>query len=812
MWSINRRRSARRAAMQIVASVTMATVATAGLATTASAQDRYTDVTSRSHSSHKAYIEALEESGVFDGTECGARRFCPDEPAKRWTAAVWIVRVIDGVDPFPVTQSRFADVHDDEWWMPYVERLADLGITVGCKTNPLRFCPDETVTRARMASFLVRALRLQRAPSARFADTRGSTHEANIDALFAAGITVGCRQNPLRYCPDNPVSRAQMATLLNRGLDGQGTTGQSSTGSITVSAEPYSADTLIAAARGRTCTVRADGGVTCWGGEEGYLEHLSASGLDDIVALSTGDHPTRSLHSCAVHDNGDVSCWGPGSEGQLGQGDTSTHYLPVPVYGITDAVAVGAGPDFTCAVHRNGRVSCWGANRSGQLGDGTLVSNRYSPERVRGLVDVVAIAVGESSSCAVHDGGDLSCWGWPYDSTPETIQGLDAVSAVSIGSDRTCAVTDRREVYCWDSGGSPVGQPSRVGDQRDVVQVAVGDGTVCVLHDDGGVSCWGQNDVGQVGDATTTRRSQPVRLSGITDAVAISVSAGSPEVGAHACALHENRSISCWGGNNVGQLGDGTLRDGLTPRRVGQVSTIPARQVPIGSTELLLSWVDTVVDNREDDFPWLSVAWDFIRDRTLAGESGSGGFVDSECYSNAATGLLGCDVLSMTISEMSLGTVLHELLHVYDLHTGLAPPAAWGAVQLYFATTYQDCFTANHRGAEILADMVLHLMAPHARLEYYNSFGCPSLRGEPSGEAEEVVLDAFAGRVPDWYLDNIANGADLWETWLEGPSLPALANLAFQFGGRCRTDWVTVPLDPRLFPSANRDPFRDGGC
>ena len=100
-----------------------AAVAAAGLAATASAQDRYTEVISRSHSSHQANIEALAESGVFDGTECGARRFCPDEPAKRSTVAVWIVRVIDGIDPPPVAQSRFADVDGDEWWMPYVERL-----------------------------------------------------------------------------------------------------------------------------------------------------------------------------------------------------------------------------------------------------------------------------------------------------------------------------------------------------------------------------------------------------------------------------------------------------------------------------------------------------------------------------------------------------------------------------------------------------------------------------------------------------------------------------------------------------------------
>ena len=143
VWSIVRRRSVRRAVTRVVAAVAVAAVATVGLTTTAVAQDRYTDVNSRTHSSHKANIETLERLGVFDGTECGARKFCPDDPIKRWAVAVWIVRVIDGKDPFPATKSRFADVGNNEWWMPYTERLADLKITVGCKTSPLRYCPDD---------------------------------------------------------------------------------------------------------------------------------------------------------------------------------------------------------------------------------------------------------------------------------------------------------------------------------------------------------------------------------------------------------------------------------------------------------------------------------------------------------------------------------------------------------------------------------------------------------------------------------------------------------------------------------------------
>ena len=90
--------------------------------------------------------------------------------------------------------------------------------------------------------------------------------------------------------------------------------------------------------------------------------------MDDVVAISTSDHPSEALHSCVVHDDGDVSCWGAGSEGQLGQGDTNTYHLPVLVSDIRNAVVVAAGSSFTCAAYNNGDVSCWGSNESGAVG------------------------------------------------------------------------------------------------------------------------------------------------------------------------------------------------------------------------------------------------------------------------------------------------------------------------------------------------------------------------------------------------------------------------------------------------------------
>jgi len=103
-----------------------------------------------------------------------------------------------------------------------INGLAAADITRGC--NPpdnTRYCPDRAVSRGEMASFLVRALDLPPGPEGRFTDTADSVHATTINALAAADITRGC--NPpdnTRYCPDQPVTRGEMASFLVRALDG----------------------------------------------------------------------------------------------------------------------------------------------------------------------------------------------------------------------------------------------------------------------------------------------------------------------------------------------------------------------------------------------------------------------------------------------------------------------------------------------------------------------------------------------------------------------------------------------------------------
>ena len=181
------------------------------------AQHPYSDVAEGGV--HYDDIMALAYQGILVGTDCGDNLFCPDDPIDRKTMAVWVVRVLDEQDP-PAGSSRFPDVNRrlPAFWPPFIERMAELGVTQGCGDGT-DFCPDDAVTRAQMAVFLTRAFDLPGGPDPDFFDV-GQGHWAfdEIAALAASGVTKGCGTFPPIYCPAEPTTRAQMASFLNRAI------------------------------------------------------------------------------------------------------------------------------------------------------------------------------------------------------------------------------------------------------------------------------------------------------------------------------------------------------------------------------------------------------------------------------------------------------------------------------------------------------------------------------------------------------------------------------------------------------------------
>ncbi len=164
-------------------------------------------------------IAWLADAGITKGCNPPANdRFCPDDAVTRGQMAAFLVRALD------LPGGTSVDFVDDEGsvFEESIESLAAAGITKGCNppTND-RFCPNASVTRAEMAAFISRALDLTTRAGDPFTDDDDSIFEADIERLAAAGVTKGC--NPPvnnRYCPDDPVTRGQMAAFLHRALTG----------------------------------------------------------------------------------------------------------------------------------------------------------------------------------------------------------------------------------------------------------------------------------------------------------------------------------------------------------------------------------------------------------------------------------------------------------------------------------------------------------------------------------------------------------------------------------------------------------------
>ena len=136
--------------------------------------------------------------------------------------AVFLERGLQGSDFTPPAASGvFGDVALDYWAAAWIEQFYQDGITKGCDTDPLSYCPEQQVTRAEMAIFLLRAKygSSYSPPTAVgiFSDVSPGYWAADwIEQLYAEGITTGCGDSPLRFCPDDSVTRDQMAAFLVR--------------------------------------------------------------------------------------------------------------------------------------------------------------------------------------------------------------------------------------------------------------------------------------------------------------------------------------------------------------------------------------------------------------------------------------------------------------------------------------------------------------------------------------------------------------------------------------------------------------------
>jgi alpha-tubulin suppressor-like RCC1 family protein len=336
-----------------------------------------------------------------------------------------------------------------------------------------------------------------------------------------------------------------------------------------------------------TCVLGAGGGVQCWGynangtlGNGGYTDSPTPVAVSNLTgARAMVAH--GSYDTCVLLADGTVSCWGDNFTGQLGQASLANSDVPVAAPGVTDVVQVSLAVDLVCALRSNGTVMCWGDNQYGQTGTGNPTSVA-SPSAVVGLTGAVAVSAGGFTACALLVDGTVQCWGdnevgelgngssAKSAPAPVAVTGLTNVTAISTGYSSSCALRADGTVWCWGSNGygeignggasaTTVSTPVQVQGLSGVTSVSVGDNCACAVLASGTATCWGYNDLGQLGDGTTTNAPTPVPVSGLTNVRAIV--AGND----HSCAALTDGSYACWGNNQYGQLGDGTTTSSPVP-------------------------------------------------------------------------------------------------------------------------------------------------------------------------------------------------------------------------------------------------------
>jgi alpha-tubulin suppressor-like RCC1 family protein len=263
------------------------------------------------------------------------------------------------------------------------------------------------------------------------------------------------------------------------------------------------------------------------------------------------------------------------------------------VSGLSDATQISGGASHTLAIHANGTVTAWGYNSYGQLGDGAQTESA-TPVPVSGLSNVVAVDAGYEHNLALLANGTVMAWGDNLDgelgfpiSGPETcgtnapcskvpiqVPGLSDVVAVAADYYFSVALLANGTVMTWgndyygqlgdgvgvQSGCACVDHPVPVPGVSGVMAISIGEDHVMALLGNGTVTTWGENADGQIGNGTDIGASPPACLCvGPVDVSGLAGPADQIEAGGyHSLALLGGGLPQAWGFNADGELGNGT--------------------------------------------------------------------------------------------------------------------------------------------------------------------------------------------------------------------------------------------------------------
>jgi alpha-tubulin suppressor-like RCC1 family protein len=290
-----------------------------------------------------------------------------------------------------------------------------------------------------------------------------------------------------------------------------------------------------------------------------------------------------------------IACWGSNALGQLGIDNDSAGPFDHITEAVTDGIGNGTDPEivglgqmtcgasFACALHNNGTAYCWGANNHGQLGVGSDEPLLRLATPIEGH-DFVQLSAGAQHVCGIKADNSVWCWGAGArgrlgndaeddSNVPIEVGDLAAKKTLlpMLGADFNVLISNAAAVNSW--GGNVLGQLGTGNTMGSLVPVEVMDlnapdlsglslGAMaqhaCAIQD-GVLSCWGSNALGQLGTGNKLDRTVPtvtamdgsmpeLTIADLPKAVAVG--------GAHTCVIASDKQVYCWGHNGRGQLGN----------------------------------------------------------------------------------------------------------------------------------------------------------------------------------------------------------------------------------------------------------------
>jgi alpha-tubulin suppressor-like RCC1 family protein len=339
-----------------------------------------------------------------------------------------------------------------------------------------------------------------------------------------------------------------------------------------------------------SCVVLTNSTVKCWGG---MFNSSTPTLIQDAIDVSKVEVGMR--HSCVLLLSDSVMFFGYNGFGQVGDGTTDNKTTFTLVKDLQDVQDITLSYLSSCALTHTGVLKCWGDNSAGELGIGSTTMQLIAtpvvlPEKA------IAIGSGPGDACAITTIGQVKCWGAnqiilqrrdPLQDnqlpapvllpTEIGMTGRIQITQISAFDTHTCGVSLSQQILCWGQYDRVHASlnPWLVPNVSNAMQVSVGSGYTCALLDDTKVKCWGGNQAGQLGDGTTVKKIIPTYVSNLTGVKSVKAGDGIT------CALLLSGGIKCWGMNEFGQLGDGTYIDRKIPVSVKGISD--ATEISIGS-------------------------------------------------------------------------------------------------------------------------------------------------------------------------------------------------------------------------------------